>query len=132
VRIRASTTLASLIALAACATRPAPQPADAVSAAIAAPAAATPSATSASAPGAQSGDALADLHNYARSRGYKSVKRNGKQVWCRPEPTLGSHFETRSCVTDSVMADLKRKAEENQQEMIHEYRPNCVGPRCSS
>jgi hypothetical protein len=131
VRIRAST-LVCLIALAACATRPAPQPADAVSAAIAAPAAAPPSATSPSAPGAQSGDALADLHNYARSRGYKSVKRNGKQVWCRLEPTLGSHFETRSCVTDSVMADLKRKAEENQQEMIHEFRPNCVGPSCSS
>jgi hypothetical protein len=30
------------------------------------------------------------------------------------------------------MANLKRKAAENQQEMVHEYRPNCVAPKCSS
>jgi hypothetical protein len=30
------------------------------------------------------------------------------------------------------MADLKRKAAENQQEMVDECRRNCVAPKCSS
>jgi hypothetical protein len=71
------------------------------------------------------------MRNYAHSKGYKSVDRNGKKVWCRQEPTLGSHFETMSCMTDAVLADQKRMAEENQQEMIHDYRPNCVGSTCN-
>jgi hypothetical protein len=35
-------------------------------------------------------------------------------------------------VTDAVMADLKRKAAKNQQEMGDECRPNCVAPKYSS
>lgn len=107
--------------LAACATAPPPKPAVTAHAG-AAPRAATQSTQSA----AKSADPDADLHNYARAQGYKSVTRNGKQVWCRQEPTLGSHFETVYCLTDAVLADQKRQAEQNQEEMIHDYRPNCI------
>jgi hypothetical protein len=126
-----SAILASLIVLAACAARPAPQPTLAA-APSAGPAASATRGTAPSGQSAAQADPDADLHNYARSMGYKPAERNGKQAWCRLEPTLGSHFETRSCVSDAVLADLRHKAVENQQEMIHEYRPNCVGSMCTN
>jgi len=129
---RAASIAFSFALLTACASQPPPRPALTASTSSAAPAAAaqgTPSERNRSSTGH---DPVVELHNYALSKGYKSVSRNGKQVWCRQEPTLGSHFETMSCMTDAVLADLKRKAEENEEEMIHEYRPNCVGPTCTT
>ena len=113
--------------LTACATTPPPKPAVTASAGVATRAGATPpAATQSTQSAAKKAEPDAELHSYARAQGYKAVNRNGKQVWCRQEPTLGSHFETIYCLTDAVLADQKRQAEDHQQEMIHDYRPNCV------
>jgi hypothetical protein len=118
--------LIGVTVLVACATAPPPKPAITASADGTARAAAAPSAAKQSTQTAKSGDPNAELHNYARAQGYKSVTRNHKQVWCRQEATLGSHFETEYCLTDAVLADQKRMIEENQQDMIHNYRPSCI------
>jgi hypothetical protein len=126
VKLHSMSMLIGFTVLAACATAPPPKPAVTASASVATHAAAAPNAASQSTQSAKSGDPDAELHNYARAQGYKSVTRNDKQVWCRQEPTLGSHFETVYCLTDAVLADQKRLIEQNQQEMIHDYRSNCV------
>ena len=133
-KLRSMSVLVGMTVLAACSTPTPPRPAVTASAEVAPQAATAPApvvATGQSAPVATSGDPTVELHNYARSQGYRSVTRNGKQVWCRQEPTLGSHFETVYCLTDAVLADQKRMTEQNQEEMIHNYRPNCVGPTCN-
>jgi hypothetical protein len=127
VKLRSMSMLIGFSMLAACATAPPPKPTVTASAGVAVHAGATPSAATQSAQSAaKSGEPDADLHSYARQQGYKSVTRNGTNVWCRQEPTLGSHFETMYCLTDAVLADQKRQAEDNQEEMIHDYRPRCV------
>jgi hypothetical protein len=115
--------LIGLTVLAACTAAPPTKPAVTASADIAAVA---PIAERHAPQSARSRDLVAELHDYARAHGYKSVTRNNQQAWCRQEPTLGSHFETIYCLTDVVLADQKRLIERNQQEMIHDYRPNCV------
>jgi hypothetical protein len=132
VKVQPMSMLIGFTVLAACAAAPPPKPAATASAGVAAHAGAAPrAATQSTQRAAKSAEPDADLHNYARAQGYKSVTRNGKQVWCRQEPTLGSHFETVYCLTDAVLADQKRLIEQNQQEMIHDYRPSCVQAKTS-
>ena len=127
VKLQSMSMLIGFTVLAACTTAPPPKPAVTASAGVAAHAGAAPrAATQSTQSVAKSAEPDADLHTCARAQGYKSVTRNGKQVWCRQEPTLGSHFETVYCLTDAVLADQKRQAEQNQEEMLHDYRPNCV------
>jgi hypothetical protein len=50
--------------------------------------------------------------NKMRSRGYKTVNRNGKLTFCRDEGTIGTNFQRTQCST----LDQLRAAEPNSQE----------------
>jgi hypothetical protein len=62
---------------------------------------ADPEAPKTEAPKTETSDAQAKaLH----SAGYKPETRNGKTVYCRHEPQLGTHFESKVCGTPEEIA----------------------------
>lgn len=46
-----------------------------------------------------------------RSKGYKPVTRNGTKLYCRREPTLGTHFEANVCRTPADLENAERSAQ---------------------
>jgi hypothetical protein len=64
-----------------------------------------------------------------RSKGYKPVTRNGTKLYCRREPTLGTHFETNVCRTPADLENAERSAqyylEQNQRIGNASKCPNC-------
>ena len=64
-----------------------------------------------------------------RSKGYKPVVRHGEKLYCRREPTLGTHFEANVCRTPADLEAAERSAqfylEENQHIGNPSKCPNC-------
>jgi hypothetical protein len=64
-----------------------------------------------------------------RSKGYKPVTHNGTKLYCRREPTLGTHFETNVCRTPADLENAERSAqyylEQNQRIGNASKCPNC-------
>jgi hypothetical protein len=77
---------------------PAAQPPAAQAPAAQAPAAQAPAAQAPTPPAAPPAATEADI-NKMRSRGYKTVKRNGKLMFCRDEGAIGTSFQRTNCST---------------------------------
>jgi hypothetical protein len=64
-----------------------------------------------------------------RSKGYKPVVRHGETLYCRREPTLGTHFEANICRTPADLEIAERSAqyylEQNQRIGAPSKCPNC-------
>jgi hypothetical protein len=66
-----------------------------------------------------------------RSMGYKPVVRQGETLYCRREPTLGTHFEANVCRTSTDLEAAQRSAqfylEQNQHVGNPQNPPNSMG-----
>jgi hypothetical protein len=112
---------------------PAAQPPAAQAPAAQAPAPSAPSSTAdataapgtpAPAPKAEKSEAVnadateADI-NKMRSRGYKTVKRNGKLMFCRDEGAIGTNFQRTRCSTLEQLKEEELSGQEYARSLAH-------------
>lgn len=100
------TIAAGLVMLAACTAQPtAPGSETSTSVAATAPAAA--------APAARANDAkYAAFARSARAQGYRPVRVDGKERWCREEGSIDSRLARQSCFAAPVAADASAAADD--------------------
>jgi hypothetical protein len=156
---RAGTVALALAALAGCSGQPS-RPGDASPAATALPAAATaPSSATASAPAsttvstttsapastsidaAASAAPAADVERTAEPAappsdrkkvpgGYRLVKRNGKELYCRAETVIGTRFAEQMCFTREQIQEISDRTDHAMDD-FEQARKTCTGgPHC--
>jgi hypothetical protein len=94
---------------------PAASPTSAAAAAITVAPTATPESVKAS--------ELEEQNKRMRSLGYKpEVQRDGTTLYCRREPTLGTHFDKKICSTPQEMERVAAEAREETEHVQHQGR----------
>jgi hypothetical protein len=51
---------------------------------------------------------------YARSQGYKRVRTNGKELWCRDEAPIGSRLAKEVCISEAALSESQRQGAETR------------------
>lgn len=70
-------------------------------------------AAAAAAPAARTGDAkYAAFARSARSQGYRPVRTDGKEFWCREESSIDSRLARQSCITAPTVAEVPGPADD--------------------
>jgi len=122
--MRSIVMIIALVGLAGCSTQP--QTVETKSVPVgAAPSTPAPVAT---APAAATPPAAPTVAKKVPS-GYRLVKRNGQELYCRSEVLLGSRFPEKMCFTKAQLEEIEKRTDSAMDD-LEKGRKVCVGTQC--